>query len=238
MKSTRKYLISQSDPEKVTDIKENEEELFTVKEGINEQAYVDIPDPEEVTDIEESEEILFTMEEENTMHEKSEKPCKFLKEGTADYFENKLLVFLIDFEHGLMERGKRILEEVDPMKGKEDEKKMNFENSVNDLVQTAREWWSEFSLENCLDYEEEGLRIEEEKDQEVSPLGRAHQDHNLNQSSDEKGMEELLDEKKQACAKTSSIRTARNIIKHGNTTQHDIKKLKKSNFFEEFLYLM
>jgi hypothetical protein len=128
---------------------------------------------------------------------------------------------LKDFEHGLMERGKRILEEIDPMKGKEEEKKMNFENSANDLVQTAREWWREFSSENCLDYEEEGLRIEEEKDQEVYALGRAHQDHNLNKSSDEKGMEELLDEKKQICAKTSPIRTARYMIKHGNTPQYD-----------------
>jgi hypothetical protein len=79
-------------------------------------------DPEEVVSIEEEEKEPITVEKEKlkTMHKNLEKPCKDLKEGTAHYFGNKLFVFWKDLEDCLMEKGKRILEEIDPMKGEEE----------------------------------------------------------------------------------------------------------------------
>jgi hypothetical protein len=55
----------------------------------------------------------------------------------------------------------------------------------------------------------------------------------LNKNGGEKGMEELLDEKKQVYAKILPIRTAIDRSKHANKMHHnDMENLRKSNFFE------
>jgi hypothetical protein len=86
-------LIAQSDPEGVTDIEENEEELFTVKEGMNEQDHVDIPDPEGVTDIEESEEIFSPWKKRTKFMKNWKNHANFLKREQLIILKTSCLYF-------------------------------------------------------------------------------------------------------------------------------------------------